>query len=84
MAKRKWSDASLAGALVLVAVGLALGAGVFGFFLGRDTGGSTAGSTIATTAVRHVAAGAHVFVSSPARVSRRAGGKAAFRRSCPR
>jgi cbb3-type cytochrome c oxidase subunit III len=63
VAKRKWSDESLAGALVLVAVGLALGAGVLGFFLGRDTGGSSTASTTATAAVdEHVAAGAHIFV----------------------
>ena len=61
--KRDWSLASAEGAIVLLAIGMAFGAGVLGFFLGRHTGHSTSTTAAATTPVDpSVAAGAHDFV----------------------
>jgi mono/diheme cytochrome c family protein len=63
MGKREWPEDAISGAVVLIAVGLAIGAGLLGFFLGRDTGGSTTTQAAATQVVDpHIAAGAHDFV----------------------
>jgi cbb3-type cytochrome c oxidase subunit III len=64
---KKWSPATIEAALVMLVVGLVLGAGARGFFLGRDTkhAKSEAAATTQTTVTQvdpHVAAGAHVFV----------------------
>ncbi len=65
--KHDWSTDAVAGLIVMIAVGLALGAGLAGFFLGRHTKQSAAVaaavSTQAATSVDpHVAAGGHIFV----------------------
>ncbi|HUZ81199.1 MAG TPA: c-type cytochrome [Gaiellaceae bacterium] len=66
--KRDWPSDAVSGLIVLVSVSLALGAGIAGFFVGRDTkhpnGGAAAVSTQqpATTIDARVAAGGHLFV----------------------
>ena len=56
------------GAIVMLSVGLAIGAAVLGFFVGRDTTHPAAASATASTQTAsvaiapHVAAGAHLFV----------------------
>jgi len=68
MAKREFSPEARAGVFVLVAILFAFGAGALGFFIGRDTKGTSEPSvtptTVSTTATvnPHVAAGAHDFV----------------------
>jgi mono/diheme cytochrome c family protein len=64
--RRELSEEAVAGILILVAIGLAVAAGLLGFFLGRHTrhsGTAAAATTAATVAVDpHVAAGAHLYV----------------------
>jgi mono/diheme cytochrome c family protein len=64
VAKRDRAGDAVAGAIVLVGVGMAFGALVLGFFVGRDTKHVTSTpAAISTTPVDpHVAAGAHDFV----------------------
>ncbi len=65
--KREWGPDAVAGLIILISLGLAFGAAIAGFYLGRDTKHPKA--TSATTAVTtsatvnpHVAAGGHIFV----------------------
>jgi mono/diheme cytochrome c family protein len=63
--KRDWPTDAVAGLFVLISVGLALGAGIAGFFLGRDTKhphATTVAVSTTATVDPHVAAGAHIFV----------------------
>ena len=66
--KRDWPAEAVSGLIMLIAVGLAFGAGIAGFFIGRETKHSTTATTAtsalqsATTVDPHVAAGAHIFV----------------------
>jgi mono/diheme cytochrome c family protein len=63
--KRDWAIDVVSGVVVMLAIGLAVVAGIFGFFLGRNTKSSSAATTTAaaaTTVDPHVAAGAHDFV----------------------
>src|SRR5581483_994621 len=65
--KHDASIAAVAGAIVMISVALALGAGLLGFFLGRDTkhASSTAPAAATTAAAAvdpQVASGAHLFV----------------------
>jgi mono/diheme cytochrome c family protein len=72
MRKPSLTTAAAEGAIVLIAVALAFGAGAAGWAVGHSTGGSSggkatvnAGTTTATTSGTvdpHVAAGAHLFV----------------------
>jgi mono/diheme cytochrome c family protein len=67
MARREWSADEIAGVTIIVALVFALGLGAAGFFVGRDTKGTShaAGTTTVTTIVQvdpKVAAGAHDFV----------------------
>jgi len=64
MSKRDWAADALAGAFVLLSIGLAFAAGAFGFFLGRDTKHAKPSATVVSSAPvdPHVAAGAHDFV----------------------
>jgi cbb3-type cytochrome c oxidase subunit III len=63
MHKRDWSADAVAGALVLVSVGLFVTAGLVGFFVGRDTKSAGATTTASAAVVDpHIAAGAHDFV----------------------
>ncbi len=69
MARRRaerhdWAEEAVSAVLLLLALALAFGAGIGGFFLGRDTKHAKQASTqTSTTAVDpHVAAGAHIFV----------------------
>lgn len=65
MAKRDVPAEVVSGIVVLLTIGLALAAGIFGFFLGRDTKHTRTGeaTTVATAAVDPaVAAGAHLYV----------------------
>ena len=54
------------GSIMVIAVGLALGAAILGFFVGRDTKHPKSSAAVTVQASRtvdpHVAAGAHVFV----------------------
>ena len=56
------------GAVVLISVGLAIGAGILGFFLGRDTKHPKTAAAVTSTQARpaavdpHVASGGHLFV----------------------
>ncbi len=64
--KHDWPTDAVGGLIMMLAVGLAIGAGIAGFYLGRDTKQSTtvsaASSTPSVTVDPHVAAGGHVFV----------------------
>ena len=66
--KRDWPSDAVSGLIVLIVVGLALGAAIAGFFVGRDTkhpktsAVATSAQQSATTIDPHVAAGAHIFV----------------------
>lgn len=62
--RRDWSVEVASGLLVMLALGFAVAALIFGFFLGRNTKHTSAVSTLATGAAvdPHVAAGAHDFV----------------------
>jgi mono/diheme cytochrome c family protein len=66
--KRDWPADAVSGLIMLIAVGLAFGAGIAGFFIGRTTKHSTTATVAtstqqsATTVDTHVAAGAHIFV----------------------
>ena len=64
--KRDWPSDAVGGLIMMLAVGLALGAGIAGFYLGRDSKHSTtaaaASSTPSTTVDPQVAAGGHIFV----------------------
>ena len=65
--KRDWPADAVAGLIVLIAVLLAFGAAIAGFFLGRDTKHpKTTTAAVATTTTAtvdpQVAAGAHIFV----------------------
>ena len=65
--KHDWSADAVGGLIMMIAVGLALGAGIAGFFLGRDTKHATVTASAASTQASatvdpHVAAGAHIFV----------------------
>ena len=63
--RRDWSADAVSGLIVMIAVGLALGAAILGFFVGRDTKHSKAAVSVqqaATTVDPHIAAGAHIFV----------------------
>ena len=66
--KHDWSLDAVAGAVVMISIALALGAGILGFFLGRDTKhprATAAGTPTEATSGAvdpHVAAGAHLFV----------------------
>ncbi len=65
MAKRDVPAEVVSGIVVLLTIGLAFAAGIFGFFLGRDTKHAPTGeaTTVATAAVDPaVAAGAHLYV----------------------
>jgi mono/diheme cytochrome c family protein len=63
-----WGFDAVVGGIMLISVGLAVGAAILGFFIGRDTKHAQA-PTVTTSAPRppqtvdpHVAAGAHLFV----------------------
>ena len=66
--RRDWSTDAVGGLIMMIAVALAVGAGIAGFFLGRDTKHSTvttatsASPQASATVDPHVAAGGHVFV----------------------
>ena len=66
--RRDWSTDAVGGLIMMIAVGLAVGAGIAGFFLGRDTKHSTvtastsASPQASATVDPHVAAGGHIFV----------------------
>ena len=68
--RHDWSLDAAAGAIVMLSVALALGAGLLGFFLGRDSKHPSAKPTAASTQTAtafaavdpHVASGAHLFV----------------------
>jgi mono/diheme cytochrome c family protein len=66
--KRDWPSDAVSGLIMLLAVSLALGAAIAGFFVGRDTKHQPASAAAvstqqsATTIDPHVAAGAHLFV----------------------
>jgi cbb3-type cytochrome c oxidase subunit III len=60
--KRDWSADAVSGLIMMITVGLALGAAVVGFFIGRDTKHTTTATTSTQQFDPHVAAGAHVFV----------------------
>ena len=64
--KRDWPTDAVGGLIMMLAVGLALGAGIAGFYVGRETKHSTtasaASSTRSTAVDPHVAAGGHIFV----------------------
>ena len=63
--KRDWTSDEVSALIMMVAVGLALGAGILGFYLGRDTKSTTVAASTqqsATTVDPHVAAGGHIFV----------------------
>ncbi|HEX6762918.1 MAG TPA: c-type cytochrome [Gaiellaceae bacterium] len=67
MAKREVSEEAVGGILILVALALAVAAGLLGFFLGRHTkhesAGATATSTVATPTIDPtVASGGHLYV----------------------
>jgi len=68
VSKRDWGSDAVSGLIVLISVGLALGAAIGGFFLGRDTkhakSAVVAVSTqqASATVDPNVAAGAHIFV----------------------
>src|SRR5579885_426465 len=66
-AKHDWSLDAASGAIVMVSILLAIGAGIAGFFVGRDTKHPRAATPAATQQAAqavdpHVAAGAHLFV----------------------
>jgi mono/diheme cytochrome c family protein len=66
--KRDWSTDAVGGLIVMIALGLAVGAALAGFFFGRDTKHSTTvAAEVSTTQASatvdpHVAAGGHIFV----------------------
>jgi cbb3-type cytochrome c oxidase subunit III len=68
VSKHDWSSDAVSALIVLISVGLALGAAIAGFFVGRDTKHPPARAVAvstqqsATTIDPHVAAGAHIFV----------------------
>jgi mono/diheme cytochrome c family protein len=66
VAKRDVSADVVSGILLLLCIGLAFAAGIFGFFLGRHTGHRGGSGTTATTGAStvdpQVAAGAHLYV----------------------
>jgi cbb3-type cytochrome c oxidase subunit III len=64
MKRRAWGVEAASGLVVMLALGFAVAAVIFGFFLGRATKHSTAAAPVAAGAAvdPHIAAGAHVFV----------------------
>ncbi len=61
--KRDWGTDAIVGGVVMIAVALAIGAAIAGFFVGRDTKhASSTSSAVATSVDPHVASGAHIFV----------------------
>jgi mono/diheme cytochrome c family protein len=63
--ERSWSEEAVNGLIVMLAIGLAAAAGIFGFFLGRDTKHAHTASPALVSGAPidpHVAAGAHDFV----------------------
>jgi mono/diheme cytochrome c family protein len=64
--KRRISDASWEGAVILIVIAVLVGGVFLGFFVGRDTKRSSSAAATSTTASAvvdaHVAAGAHDFV----------------------
>jgi mono/diheme cytochrome c family protein len=67
VAKREVSEEAVAGILVLLALALAVAAGLLGFFLGRHTKHSSVGATTSATVASPtidptVASGGHLFV----------------------
>ena len=65
---RDWGSDAATGAIVMISLTLAIGAAIFGFFLGRDTKHSTSSAQTvstqsgSTTIDPHVASGGHLFV----------------------
>jgi len=66
--QRDWLFGAVMAVIVMISVALAVGAGIVGFFVGRDTKHSTSSAAPASTQPivanvdPHVAAGAHLFV----------------------